>query len=274
MGQKGPTAQEQATQQEITQGQLGSEQQQQAQSSQLYNLTEPGLQTAENYYKQLASGNPQSIQTATAPATEAIAGNYNQAVKNIQQNMPRGGAQDLAVQEAEISKAGAIGGTQAQAYLGAPTALANLAQGGIGLSVNEMTQALSAFSGASSSNTSAANMSGAGKAETLGFLGSLGQSAATGAGLAIGCWIAIVLWGEFDCRTIRLRCWLHTAYNKTLVGSVVVWLYDRYGERVAKYVERYKWLRLAFTPIFEMGNRAAIRWEQQQGGIIRHASVA
>lgn len=181
-GSKGPTQQEQATQQQITQQQLSSAQQTQQQSAQLYNLTEPGMATAENFYKQLASGNPQSIQTATAPATEAIAGNYNQAVKNIQQNMPRGGAQDLAVQEAEISKAGAIGGTQAQAYLGAPTALANLAQGGIGLSVNEMTQALSAFSGASSSNQAAGQMSGAGKAETLGFIGSLGGAAGEAAG--------------------------------------------------------------------------------------------
>jgi len=100
--------------------------------------------------------------------------------------MPRGGAKDLAVQEAEISKAGAIGSTQANAYLGAPSALANLASGGIGLSVNEMTQALSAFSGASSSNQSAGNMQGAAKSQTLGFLGALGGDAAQGIGAAVG----------------------------------------------------------------------------------------
>jgi hypothetical protein len=185
-GSKGPSSQQINTENQIAQGQLGLEQQQQAQSSQLYSLTEPGLQTAENFYKTLATGNPQAIQTATAPATEGIAANYNQAITNMSQNMPRGGAKDLAVQEAEISKAGAIGSTQANAYLGAPTALANLAQGGIGLSVNEMTQALSAFSGASSTNQAAGQMTGAAKSQTLGFIGALGGDAAQGLGAYFG----------------------------------------------------------------------------------------
>ena len=157
----------------ITQQELALEQQQQAQSTQLYNMSLPGLQTAENYYSQLATGNPQAIQSATAPATEGIAANYNQAIKNMQQNMPRGGAQDLAVQEAGISKAGAIGATQAQAYEGAFPALANLGAGGVGLSVNEISQALSAFSGASSSNQAVIQAKTAGKGQTLGLVGGL-----------------------------------------------------------------------------------------------------
>jgi len=165
-------------QNQITQQELTLEQQQASQANQLYNLTEPGMATAENFYSQLASGNPQAIQTATAPATEQIAANYNQAATNMSQNMPRGGAKDLAVQEAQISKAGAIGGTEAQAYLQAPQALAQLAQSGIGLSVNEVSQALSAFSGASNSNQAVIQAKSAAKGQTLGLIGALGQQGA------------------------------------------------------------------------------------------------
>lgn len=157
------------------------EQDQQAKSDQLYTMTEPGLQQTESFYSQLATGDPAKIQQATAPATEQIASSYNQEAKQLGTTMPRGGAKDLAVQEAEISKAGAIGSTKANAYLGSFPALASLAGEGIGMSTSEISQALSAFSGASSSNQSAATMSGAGKAQTLGFIGALGGDAASAA---------------------------------------------------------------------------------------------
>lgn len=275
MGSKGPGQQAIDTQNQITQGQLSVEQSANKRSQQLYDLTEPGMKTAESFYQQLASGNPQAIQTATAPATEKIASSYNQAITNIGQNMPRGGAKDLAVQEAEISKAGAIGGTEAQAYLGAPTALANLAQGGIGLSVNEMTQALSAFSGASSSNQAAGQMQGAGKAETLGFLGSLGQSAATGAGMAIGCWIAAAIFGENDLRTVRLRVFLNQVWAKeSRLGHVVMFAYLRYGQFVAREVAKRDWLRRIFTPLFNYADSCARKWEVRAITNLRLASVA
>jgi hypothetical protein len=92
----------------------------------------------------------------------------------------------LAVQEADISKAGAIGSTKANAYLGSFPALASLAGEGVGLSSNEISSALAAFSGASGSNQAAATMSGTGKAQTLGFLGSL----TGGVGTAVGAYEA------------------------------------------------------------------------------------
>lgn len=141
-------------------------------------MTEPGLAQSESFYQQLASGDPTKIQQATAPATEQIAANYNQEKKSIANSMPRGGAKDLAMESADISKAGAIGSTKANAYLSSFPALASLAGEGIGLSTGEITSALSAFSGASSSNQAAASMSGAAKSQTMGFLSSLGGDAA------------------------------------------------------------------------------------------------
>jgi hypothetical protein len=228
---------------------------------------------SEQFYRQLASGDPGAIQRLTAPATEKIAANYNSAIQNISQNMPRGGAKDLAVEEAQISKSGAIGSTEAQAYLGAFPALASLAGQGVGLSINEVTQALAGFQGASSSNQASAQMEGAGKAQTLAFLGALGGDAATGAGLAVACWIAEAIFGENNLRTVRLRVYLNCVWAKeSRLGRWVMWLYTRFGERVARQVKKHTSLRWLFTPLFEYADRCAYRWELGTIEIIRKAS--
>jgi hypothetical protein len=236
-------------------------------------MTEPGLGMAENFYKALASGDTAAIQRASAPATEQISRQYDSAAKNITDNMPRSGAKDLALEENKISKAGAIGSTEASAYLGSFPALANLAGEGVGLSVNEISQALAAFQGASSSNQAAANMEGAGKAQTLGFLGSLGSSAATGAGLAVGCWIAEALWGRTNLHTIRLRVWLNEVWGTTPTGRIVMLLYSLLGRQVAAQVEKRTWVRKLVQPIFEFADRRAYAWELEMSKTIQAAQV-
>lgn len=278
MSGKGPSDSQIATQNNLTAEQVALGQSQDKRSQELYNLTEPGLKTAEDFYKHLASGDKGAIQRSTAPATEQIAGNYEQAVKNLSENMPRGGAKDLAVQEAEISKSGAIGSTEANAYLGAFPALASLAQGGIGLSINEVTQALSAFSGASSSNQAAANMQGAGKAQTLGFLGSLGGAAGEAAGGGAfghlgGCWVAEAVFGETDLRTVRLRVFLNDVWGKTWLGRNVMWVYRKVGRGVARQIRAHNWLRRIFTPLFEYADRCAYRWEYSKLAMLRDCGV-
>lgn len=238
------------------------------------------MASAEAFYKALSTGDPAAIQRATAPATEQIAKNYNQTATALSSEMPRGGARDLALQEAQISKEGAIGSTQAQAYLGSFPALANLAGQGIGLSLNEVGAALSAFSGASSSLTGAsqsnqalANMETAGKAQTLGFLASLGNSAATGAGLAVGCWLSEAIFGKNNLRTVRLRVYLNEVFGKTFTGHIVMFFYLRYGQFAARQVEKYSWLRRLITPLFEYADQAAYRWELSKVEMVRRAVV-
>lgn len=179
IGSKGPTQQQQDTQSQLTQSQIALAQKSDARADKLFNLTEPGLDLTEKFYQSLASGDPAKIQQATAPSTEQIAKSYDAAKQNIMDNAPRGGARDLALQEADISKDASIGSARSNAFLGSFPALASLAGQGVGLSINEVTQALSAFGGASSSNQAAGQMAGAGKAQTLGFLGGLAGDAAT-----------------------------------------------------------------------------------------------
>lgn len=178
IGSKGPTQAQQNTQNQLTQEQIGLAQKSDARADKLFNLTEPGLDLAEQFYKSLASGDPTKIQQSTAPATEQIAKSYQAAKENIMDNAPRGGTKDLAMEEADISKSGAIGSTRANAFLSSFPALSALGGQGVGLSINEVTQALSAFTGASSSNQAAGQMAGAGKAQTLGFIGGLAGDAA------------------------------------------------------------------------------------------------
>lgn len=257
----------------MTQQQIDLAKQSDSRSQQLYNLTEPGIGLAENFYKSLASGDPSKLQQATAPATEQIAKSYQAAKENIMDNTPRGGAKDLALEQTDISKAGAIGSTQANAFLSSFPALASLGGQGVGLSINEVTQALSAFSGASSSNQAAGQMEGAGKAQTLGFLGSLGQSAAMGAGTALGCWIAEVVFGKTNIRTARMRVFLNDVWGLTLSGRIVMPLYRRFGMRVARQAEKRDWLRNVFTWIFNYADQRAYLWELSLVERYRQAGV-
>jgi len=150
---------------------------------QLFDLTFPGMQTAESYYQTLASGDPTAIQRAIAPATERINMASQAAQEQIRNEMPRGGTQQLAIEEAGISRAGQVGNLATQAYTGAFPALAALAGQGIGLSVNELSNAIASAQGAGQTLGAAGQQAAQGKASTSGLLGSL----ATGAGIAAAC---------------------------------------------------------------------------------------
>lgn len=179
------------TQNQITQEQLGIDQQQQNNSNQLFNMSLPGLQQSENYYSQLASGNPQQIFSAIAPAVGQINTASQGAAKNIAENSPRGGVEQMAQANLQQQRAGQVGNLATQAYTSSFPALASLSQGGLGLAANEVSNAISAGSSASSSNQAVMQQQTAAKGQTLGFLGSLagmGGDIATGgmSGLAKG----------------------------------------------------------------------------------------
>ena len=177
----GPSGSTENTQNTIAQGQLSLAQQQQQQSNKILGVVEPGLQTAENYYTSLASGNPTQIMDAIGPAVAQIGSQTQQSENTIKATTPRGGAQDLALQEAAIQKAGQVGNLQTQAYTGAFPALAQLFQGGAGISVSQIANAISSASGAATTTAQVGQEQAQGKATTMGFLGSL-----AGAGGQIG----------------------------------------------------------------------------------------
>jgi hypothetical protein len=177
----GPSGSTTQTQNQLTQQDIATSQQQQQESAQLFNLSYPGLQTAESYYQSLASGNPSQIFQSIAPAVGQINSASQGAVQQIQQNMPRGGAEQLAVANVEQQRAGQIGNLGTQAYTSAPAALAQIAAGGVGLSNNAIASSISASSAGSQSNQALMQAQAQGKASTLGFFGSLAGAAGTAA---------------------------------------------------------------------------------------------
>jgi len=165
------------TQNTIAQEQLTLAQQQQATSDKTLGVVQPGLQTAENYYASLATGDPTKIMSAVGPAVSQIGSQTQQAKKQITEGTPRGGAQDLALAEADISKAGQVGNLATQAYTGSFPALAQLFQGGAGISVSQIANAIASASGAGTTTAQVGQEQASAKASTMGLLGSMSSAA-------------------------------------------------------------------------------------------------
>ena len=79
------------------------------------------------------------------------------------------------------------------------------------------------------------------------------------------CWIAEVLWGVDDRRTHLLRKWLVTVWEKeSFIGRVVVGVYRRVGQQVAKLASRSRLLQRLLRPLFNSGLRRAEVWQAAQ----------
>lgn len=107
-------------------------------------------------------------------------------IRNIRATAPPGGAEQLAEQEAKISGTGQIGNLITQAYTSAFPAEASLGQGGIGLSINEVANAIAGFQGAGTTTAQLGQEQAAGKAAQLGFFGALAGAGAEVGGAAMG----------------------------------------------------------------------------------------
>jgi hypothetical protein len=147
-----------------------------SESQELFSLGLPGLQTAESYYNQLASGNQKQIFNAIAPAVGQINTASQSAATNIANTLPRGGVEQMAQANLQQQRAGQIGNLATQAYTGSFPALASLSEGTLGLSNNSTSNAVSASSAAGQSNAALMQAQAAGKGSTLGFAGSLASA--------------------------------------------------------------------------------------------------
>ena len=254
----GPSSKDEQTQRDIAQENINLANSANARSDKLFGLTFPGLSSAENYYQMLASGDPTAIFRAIAPATEQINQQSAAAKERIETEMPRGGEQRLAEENLEISKSSQVGRLATTAYTSSFPALATLAGQGVGLSLNEVSSAISALSGASSATNSVMQADASSKAATMGFLGSVvgggaevGAAALMPAPASSGCWIAEAIYGVDDQRTHDVRRWLNTEFKKTRFGTLVMSFYLRFGERIAAWVRRSTLLKASLKPLFD-----------------------
>lgn len=128
-----------------------------ANANQLYQLTEPGLVSAEDFYQTLAAGDPAAIMRAIAPTAAAASQATAGAKANILANDPAGGEKNLALEMADVGRGQTIAQAASGATLAAPNALGQLAGQGVGESISA---ANTATSGLGTANSGLASLGG------------------------------------------------------------------------------------------------------------------
>lgn len=156
---------------------------QQAGNSQtLFNLGLPGLQTSENFYSSLASGDPDLISKIIAPASQQIQTATAGAKQNILNTAPAGGEKNLAIEQADVSQGAQIGNLASQGYTAAFPALAQLGGQNVNANISSAGAATSAFGGANNALSGVVGENIQQKGATLGAVGGgLGDAATLGA---------------------------------------------------------------------------------------------
>jgi len=220
-----------------------------AENQQLFGMALPGLQQAETYYGTLASGDPNALARANAPAIQALTKSTDSAKKNIMQDNPRGGERNLALEEADLSKGAQIGQLETGSYLSSFGSLASLGGQNVGQGTSAASSGLQGMNAAANQYGNIQQINAANKAQTMGTVSDFAGMAMEGAAM---CWVAAELFGGWtDRRTHMVRYWLKNVYSKTLIGSIFCRLYRRYGEWTAKQVRTYRPVRFAVKPIFD-----------------------
>jgi hypothetical protein len=159
-------------------------------AQQLYNLTEPGLVQSEDFYQNLASGDPAAIMKAIAPTAQAASSSAAGAKANIEANSPAGGEKNLALEQVDVNRGAQISSAASGATLAAPNALGQIAGQGIGEGISSAGAATSGLSSANQGLTSLQGLTFQGqqlqmeqKGQTLGAVGGLaGDATQLGAG--------------------------------------------------------------------------------------------
>jgi hypothetical protein len=150
--------------------------------STLFNLALPGLQTATSYYGKLASGDPNALARANAPAIQSITGQSNQQLSNIMQNAPRGGARDLAISEADLSKGAQISNLTTGSYVNAFPSLASLGGQNVGQGNQATSTGIQGMNAAANQYGNLQQLSNEQKQTQLGFITGLAGAGASALG--------------------------------------------------------------------------------------------
>ena len=133
-------------------------QEQAGHGTQLFETAFPGFQTAEDFYRVAATGDPYNLARITAPAAQAVTKQADAAKKNILQNTAPGGTRNLALEEVEVNRGAQVGGMESQAYLNAFPSLAQLAGQGVNQSISAAGTGISGYGTANQGLASLGNL--------------------------------------------------------------------------------------------------------------------
>lgn len=152
------------------------------QGSTLFNLALPGLQQSEAYYGKLASGDPNALARANAPAIQQITANTDAAKKNIIQDNPRGGERNLALEQADIGQGAQISQLTTGSYLQSFPSLAQLGGQNVSQGTAATGTGLQGMNAAANQYGNLQQLNNESKATQLGFITSLAGAGASVAG--------------------------------------------------------------------------------------------
>lgn len=261
----GPSQSSQATQQNLTNTQVGIEQQQAnlAATNQAEGMSL--MQPLISQLSSLSSGNQGSIMTALAPYLTNITQSASAQKGQIAESTAPGVGRDVALANVNENTQNQIASTKNSLVTSAPQQLATLGQGIESFGLSDVGSAVSAGNAASSSNQVTMQVGEQQKAATMGFLGSLAGAGGSllsggfGAGGAFGCWIAEAVYGLDDARTHLLRAWLNGPFSDTALGTAVMWFYMKFGRAGAAAVTRNPRLKRAMKYMFDLALQRAMR---------------
>jgi hypothetical protein len=152
-----------------------------AEGSTLFNMALPGLEQSESYYGKLASGDPNALARANAPAVQAITKSSDAAKKNITQDMPRGGERNLALEEADLTKGAQVGQLETGSYTSSFGSLAGLGGQNVGQGLQGQGQGVQGMNAAANQYGQIQQINAQNKASTLGMGSDLASTAAMAA---------------------------------------------------------------------------------------------
>jgi hypothetical protein len=132
---------------------------------------------ATDYYSALASGDPQAIARAIAPAAQQADTAAASAKQNILQNGPAGGEKNLALEQVDVNRGKTVGDAASNGYSGSFQSLANLGQAATGQSQTSQGQALSGYGTAGGMALQEQGLQVQQKGNTLGAISSLAGDA-------------------------------------------------------------------------------------------------
>ena len=161
-------------------------QQQSANSETLFNESNPGFLSAENFYGSLSTGSPEAISTAIAPAVKQITESTTGAKQNIMNNAPAGGEKNLALEQADVSQGAQVGQAATGSFLNSFNALASLAGQGTGESISAAGTGISGYNSANQGLAQLGQQQIEQKGAQLGALTSLASTVGTFAGTIPG----------------------------------------------------------------------------------------
>lgn len=139
----------------------------------MYDLQQPAI----DFNTALSSGDKSATMTAAAPAISEITRSNESAKANIMNTLPPGAARDVALAQQVRQAPSQVSQFINSNYLASKDKLANIGSGLGAFSLQQLGGGLRAGEDASNNRNSVLGQQQAGKAATLGFIGSLAGAA-------------------------------------------------------------------------------------------------